>query len=219
MMPQFASEIDHLVVTASSLEAGVAFVEAELGCRMQPGGQHPQMGTHNRLLRLGTNVYLEVLAIDPTAAAPERARWFGLDQLTAADAPRLSAWVMRTQSIHELAARCPEPLGAVELMRRGELEWWITIPPDGRCVMGGAMPPLIEWRTKSPPATRLPESGIELLELELRHHETAQLQKWFEIAGFQGSIRLGKPLSGEEGGLGAVLRRSDGHVVRWSSAS
>ena len=37
------------------------------------------MGTHNRLLGLGTNVYLEVIAIDTEAAPPARPRWFSLD--------------------------------------------------------------------------------------------------------------------------------------------
>ena len=214
-MPHFVSEIDHLVVTAASLESGVAFVESELGCEMQPGGQHPRMGTHNRLLRLGSNIYLEVLAIDPAAVRPERPRWFGLDELSVGCSPRLSAWVMRTNRIHELATNCPEPLGPVELMRRGELEWWITIPADGRCILDGVIPPLIEWRTNPPPAARLPASGVELLALELRHPETARLLQWFETAGFTGTMRISKPLADEPAGIGAVFRRSDGRIVRW----
>ena len=38
------------------------------------------MGTHNRVLGMAGGMYLEVIAIDPDAAAPERPRWFGLDE-------------------------------------------------------------------------------------------------------------------------------------------
>lgn len=71
--------LDHLVVAARTLEEGAAYIERMLGVAMSPGGQHPQMGTHNRLLNLGGGVYLEVLAIDPQGIPPDRPRWFDLD--------------------------------------------------------------------------------------------------------------------------------------------
>ena len=43
---------DHLVVAARTLEEGAAWVEARLGVAPVPGGKHPTMGTHNRLLRI-----------------------------------------------------------------------------------------------------------------------------------------------------------------------
>jgi hypothetical protein len=38
---------DHITVTASSLEAGIAFVRESLGVSPQVGGEHPRMATHN----------------------------------------------------------------------------------------------------------------------------------------------------------------------------
>ena len=45
--------VDHIVVTAASLEEGAEFVVQALGVRPQPGGEHERMGTHNLVLRLG----------------------------------------------------------------------------------------------------------------------------------------------------------------------
>ena len=81
MNPAPVSRIDHIAVTAPSLALGAAWLEQVLGVATQPGGEHPLMGTHNVLLRLGDDVYLEVIAADPRAAAPARPRWFGLDAL------------------------------------------------------------------------------------------------------------------------------------------
>ena len=61
------SEIDHLVVVADNLDQGVAWCQATLGVAPGPGGRHANMGTHNRLLALGSATfpasYLEILAI------------------------------------------------------------------------------------------------------------------------------------------------------------
>jgi hypothetical protein len=61
--------VDHLVVLAASLDQGVAWCEATLGVTPGPGGEHPLMGTHNRLLSIATashrRAYLEIIAVNP----------------------------------------------------------------------------------------------------------------------------------------------------------
>jgi len=161
--------IDHLTITAPTLEAGAQLVERRLGVAAQRGGQHPRMGTHNLLLRLGEAMFLEVIATDPTAPAPPRPRWFALDELAADAAPRLSCWVARTSNIRDTAAAASEPLGPVEPMSRGALNWLITIPADGRPPLGGVGPALIEWHTESHPAMALQDLGCRLAGFELLH--------------------------------------------------
>ena len=51
---------DHLVVMAESLQAGVRWCEATLGVTPGAGGEHPLMGTHNRLFRIGSAPYPDV---------------------------------------------------------------------------------------------------------------------------------------------------------------
>jgi hypothetical protein len=66
--------IDHIIVTAPSLEIGAEYVRQILRVAPQVGGKHPRMGTHNLLLRLGNSLFLEVISPDPDAPSPERPR-------------------------------------------------------------------------------------------------------------------------------------------------
>ena len=101
--------LDHLVVVARTLEEGTTYVEAVLGVEMSAGGKHPYMGTHNRLLSLGTDVFLEVIAIDPDAPKPPHRRWFGLDAYDGA--PRMMNWVCQTDDIDAALEDAPPGSG------------------------------------------------------------------------------------------------------------
>lgn len=165
--------LDHLVLAARDLEEGTAWLENHLGVPLSPGGAHAAMGTHNRLLRLGPSLYLELIAIDPHAPAPSRPRWFALDtprmQACLAERPRLIHWVARSTDIAAECAACPEPLGEMTAMRRGDFEWLISVPADGHLPCDGLLPTLIEWRVPRHPAQALPEAGCTLLKLEAFH--------------------------------------------------
>ena len=83
------ARIDHLVIAAASLKQGAAWCEATLGVAPGPGGEHPLMGTHNRLLRIATvdhpRVYLEIIAVQPGRTPQRPHRWFDLDDETVRD--------------------------------------------------------------------------------------------------------------------------------------
>src|ERR1700737_3332136 len=125
------SHIDHITVTAPSLAVGVEYVRQALGVVPQAGGEHPRMGSHNCLLKLGDAVFLEVISINPDAPPPSRPRWFELDQPDLNRYPRLAMWVARTNDIQAAVNASPVFAGDVEPMTRGRLEWLITIPKDG----------------------------------------------------------------------------------------
>jgi Glyoxalase-like domain len=153
--------IDHLVVTAPTLAAGVEYVHDVLGETARPGGRHARMGTHNALLKLDDSTYLEVLAVDPAARPPEQPRWFGLDDLNARSEPALAAWVARVEDIHAALAAIGVP-GDVKTMSRGDLEWLIAIPTGGTPASAGVMPALIQWLNDPHPALELEDSGCVL---------------------------------------------------------
>lgn len=189
--------LDHIVVTASSRALGSTVMADLLGVAPQPGGDHARMGTHNALLRLGPACYLEVIAVNPRAATPTRARWFGLDQLDPAASPRLAGWVARTTDIGAATALSPWPLGPIETMARDTWRWQITIPPDGNLLLDGAAPSLIEWSSSVHPADALPDVGCSLEALEIRHAQHDLLTAWLHEIGFAGPVMLAAPAAGQ----------------------
>jgi len=170
-------QIDHITVTAPSLAVGAAYVQKALGIAPQVGGEHPRMGTHNLLLRLGDALFLEVIAINPQAPAPGRPRWFELDRLAPDALPTLSTWVARTPDIRASAAAAAEQLGEIEPMSRGALDWLITIPADGSVPLDGVAPALIEWQAATHPAARLEDKGLELVQLEIFHPAPVRVER------------------------------------------
>jgi len=178
-------ELDHLVVGAATLEEGVAWCERVLGVTPVPGGKHALMGTHNGLLNISSphfpRAYLEIIAIDPEAPPPGRARWFDLDQPTVREAlargPGLIHWVSRVPNLDAALANWRgEGVDAGEAVEasRGNLRWRIALREDGRRLRREALPVLIEWGQAHPTDT-MPASGVQLLGFEARDGLKARL--------------------------------------------
>ena len=183
------ASIDHLVITAPTLEFGVDYVRSVLGVEPGPGGRHERMGTHNRLMKLGDDVYLEVIAIDPQAEAPKQPRWFQLDA-PVTEQSRLATWVMRVNDIQAAAKASDLSHGPTERMARGDLTWSITIPADGKLQHNGLVPSMIQWDTDTYPASRMPDSGCTLQLLELHHPNPQQLRRMLQSLSFKGPLQV-----------------------------
>ena len=171
--------LDHLVVAAPNLALGVEWCEAVLGVTPGPGGKHPLMGTHNRLFAIGSEAFaqtfFEIIAIDPDATPPARARWFGLDAIDLGAGPRLLHWVARCDALEApctgLRAAGFDTGPAIAASRdtpQGRLQWRITVRDDGALLAGGALPTLIDWGSTRHPSGSMPASGVTLRGLTLR---------------------------------------------------
>jgi hypothetical protein len=181
-------ELDHLVVAAGSLEEGSAFVRESLGLEMQAGGRHERMGTHNSLLRIGADSYLEVIAVDPLGVKPVVPRWFGLDSFSGP--PRLVHWVVRVVGVDLESVALPEH-GPVRTMTRGALSWRITIPNRGELPGEGLIPTLIAWDSGSRhPSQGLENRGCELLGLEGWHPEANHIALRLTALGVEDLIQI-----------------------------
>ncbi|MGY6275390.1 VOC family protein [Methylomonas sp. MgM2] len=204
------SYLDHIVITAASLQAGVEFVEQTLGVRLQTGGKHPRMGTHNCLLKLGEKLYLEVIAVDPDALKPRHPRWFQLDRIDYSQSIRLATWVARTNDVKMATTVSPMPLGKIESMSRGPLNWLITIPEDGSLPLKGIVPTLIQWPDSVHPATLLPESGCALVKLEGFYPEPNQVLTILKFIGFEDRFDISALAPGREPYLAAHIQTPTG---------
>ncbi len=208
--------LDHLVVASRTLDEGAAWLEARLGVAPAGGGRHALMGTHNRLLSLGPEAYLEIIAIDPQASAPGRPRWYGLDdpamRARLEKAPGLAHWVVRTDDIARDRASLGERAGEILEVTRGDLRWRIGVPSDGSLPDGGAFPTLIEWPGGRHPAPTLPDAGCRLDWLAIRSPRAEAIESTLGTLGFvkPPGLRFARDAGT---GLSAVLRGPLGMVI------
>ena len=234
-VPRFFSTLDHLVVMAPTLDEGVRWVEALIGVTPGPGGSHPLMGTHNRLINIsGFNFpdsYLEIIALDPTAAAqraPGLKRWFDMDDAhlraqVARYGPQLIAYVVRSPDIEvtaqALAAQdiaCGRLVPASRQTEKTMLRWRISLRDDGQRLMDGALPNLIQWglheeKDAAHPTDELPSTGVQLQELQLSHPDTEALEEACQAMGLRCvQVNRGSP------GICAVLQTPRG-LIRLNS--
>lgn len=201
---QPGARLDHLVVAARTLEEGRAWLEGRLHCPLEPGGEHELFGTHNALLSLGPDAYLEVIAVNPQAPAPARPRWFGLDtpamQRRLSHGPALIHWVA---GVPHLPAG-PEVLA----LSRGANRWTLTVATDGHLPGGGPHPSLICWETPPPP-TRLSDRGVRLGTLHLGTPDPDALRAALDTLNFTGEVEVHEAPQPE---LRAVLTTPGGPV-------
>ncbi|MTI00674.1 VOC family protein [Roseibium sp. RKSG952] len=167
--------LDHLAVAGETLEAAAAHVEEALGVKLQEGGKHARFGTYNRLLGLADGLYLEAIAVDPNAPAPEFPRWFDLDRFSGT--PRLTNWICRVEDIEADLVSLSEGAGQPIDLERGALRWRMAVPPSGRLPFDNLFPALIQWQGDLHPAQMLQASGCRLRRLVVFHPDALDLAK------------------------------------------
>ncbi len=168
-------KLDHITVVARTLEEGSAYIKEALGIAMPEGGAHPRMGTHNSLMALGPALFLELIAIDPAADAPERPRWFDLDRFD--EEPRLATWVLATSDLKQTLTEAHPDSGRATEITRGDLTWLISVPENGTMPMSGGFPTLIEWPNETHPASRMMDLGCRLNALVIEHPDAREIDR------------------------------------------
>lgn len=198
-------KLDHLVFSTSDLGAGAAELRRLLGVALEPGGAHPLMGTHNQLISLGPDLYLELLAIDPAAPPPRRSRWMAMDWF---EGPvGLTHWVVASTDLAASLAQAPQGAGLVQNLTRGDLSWQMSVPETGRQPFDDLFPPLIQWHGSFHPIQMLTDRGCRLARLEVSHPMAGLLR-----AGLPGLTDPRLEILDGPPGIGAVLDTPNGLV-------
>ena len=208
------TQIDPLVVAATSLEQGVQWCEALFGITPALGGEHALFGTHNRLFKIATPkfsmAYFEIIAINPEAVRPKKTttlhphRWFDLDnpelQKSISKEPRLIHFVASTPDIKaaRMALRMEgidrgPAIHAERQTSKGLLHWQISVRADGQRLFDGALPTLIQWGKPDAteplrlhPRNTLPRSGVTLQSIDITHPSAEKLQTAYASIGLNG---------------------------------
>jgi Glyoxalase-like domain len=181
--------IDHLVYAVPDLAAAVTEIEKRSGVRAQAGGQHMGLGTHNALLALGTQTYLEIIAPDPGQPEPATPRPFGVD---GARRSGLAGWALACDDIDAAVARARghgyDPGEAAAMQRTAPtgavLRWRLTL----NAMAGGPIPFLISWGDTEHPA-RSPPHGLTLESFHLEHPDPPSLAPPLTALGADVEIR------------------------------
>ncbi|WP_195819391.1 VOC family protein [Roseobacter sp. MH60115] len=181
------NRIDHFAIGAHSLEQGVAAMQNALGVEVPRGGKHEAMSTHNCVMQSGNESFFELIAIDPDAPDPGRARWFTLDdpatQERLSERPRALCWVVGTDDLDAVIAASPVDLGEVVLFTRGDRSWRLTVPKDGSLPMGGLLPAFIEWSPGPHPSTGQQDLRVTLKSVHLYHPDPDNLSGILQALG------------------------------------
>jgi hypothetical protein len=199
-------KLDHIVIGARTLEQGVSYVKKSLGSEPYGGGRHLSQGTHNKIMRLGDDVYLEVIAPDPNSDV--KPKWFSLSDEklleSLAESPRLIAYVAQTDGLKTLLETTKYPLEP-RPAQRDTLRWHFGFTADGKLLADGLLPYLIQWESDHP-AWTMKDSGCSLVRLQGVHPEVATIQQTLQSLGFS-DITL---QYGDTPKLKAVLKTLDG---------
>jgi hypothetical protein len=174
-------KLDHITVIAPTLIEGVSHVQNCLDLDVPFGTRHDYMGTHNHRFQLGDSVYLEIIALDPEGAAPERPRWFGLDNQDKVRSDwnagrRLRGWVASTTAIDDVVALHGAIFGDKVPLPNTNPTFDFTIPKDGSLPLNGAAPSIIDHRGDPTPMASIPDLRARLHSLTLEHPDPTAIE-------------------------------------------
>lgn len=208
--------IDHIIYTTPDLEQAIDTIESLFGERPYFGGQHLGKGSHNALLSLGKDVYLEIIAPDPKQPEPETPRSFALDKRTS---PQLATWAAATNNMPATIAQAQQAgYDPGELVDGGrltddgiQLVWQSTKRPeslDGTTPPGDWLIPFVIFWGDTPHPSAAKPSQCQLVSLEATHPEPDSIQQMLSALGLEMTVTKGETI-----GLKAVVDCPNGRVV------
>ena len=162
-------KIDHIVIGSRTLEEGSEYVEDLLNVKLSPIGKHKFMGTHNRVLKLGT-LYLEIIALDSSSKSQITDCWFGLKENYVQDVvlkrPKLISFVISSSKDNDL-----DYYEKKIFVKRETYRWNFRRPKKTNLnsklfAYADVFPSLIYWKSENP-LIKMYENSLLFLDLEI----------------------------------------------------
>ena len=166
-------QIDHIIVGISGLKKGMDQFEKLSGVRPSFGGEHPGYGTHNALVSLGENIYLEIISTKP-----------GIKNIFFKDSPELTplGWAASTDNITRLKEKLlakgfktTDPVKSSRFQQNGSKLEWKTVFISEPEIKGA--PFFIEWSKRSVHPAETAAKGCKLKSLELYTSDAEKLKE------------------------------------------
>jgi glyoxalase-like protein len=178
--------LDHLVLGISDLSVGIDILEKRAGVKPVLGGIHPDRGTHNALLSLGEDTYLEIVAPNPQAEHldPMVAGLTSMKTLTP------MRWIVRTDDAERTVEKLRTAGYSVMDPRPGS-----RTLPDGRALTwrlfalneppSPSAPFFIEWGKDGPHPSTTSPGGCRIVRLALEDPSPDVLRKLLTVLGLE----------------------------------
>jgi len=185
--------IDHIAYAVPDLGKASLLLAELLGCEVIIGGRHLNNGTHNALVNLGNDIYLELLAIDLDNKDIKAPKWMGVDLISK---PRVTRWAIKSQEMHsDLSAlnKYNSELGqSFEGSRKKQdgslLKWQMALPAPAPEIE--IAPFAVNWKDSIHPTASLPNE-CELLDIELTHPSPELFNTLFDDMNLDQKVSLG----------------------------
>lgn len=190
--------VDHIIISIDVLERGIDLLEEATGVRAVYGGAHPGRGTHNALLSLGNNQYIELLSRNPgdtseavrSSASQLMAHYGQFKTLTP------TGWAMRVTDADAERARLVGKGFNASAVRPGsrakpdgQMLTWKTFNPWG---IGDEMLPFaIEWGAGTQHPSVAAPPGCKLTDFAIVSSSPSVLAALFRKAEIPMKIKAG----------------------------
>jgi hypothetical protein len=184
--------VDHLLLGASDLDRGIAWVEQRTGVKPAIGGVHPGRGTRNALLSLGDGKYLEVIAPDPA----QTTYTFQID-VRALTEPKLITWAAGATDIEAVARRAKTagyqvfgPMDGSRARPDGTKLAWRTLGIANGFAAGGIepIPFFIQWSSGTVHPSVDSPKGCALRELRMTHPNASAVTTVLGAVGIEADV-------------------------------
>ncbi|HZQ91083.1 MAG TPA: VOC family protein [Terriglobales bacterium] len=187
-----ADALDHLMVGAKDLNAGMVWFEKRTGVRPAIGGVHPGRGTRNALASLGGRHYLEIIAPDPAQVS---GRGPLLELIRSCKTPRPIGWAASSPDVQATARmvaaaglKADAPLPGSRQRPDGRLLRWTTLNLEQP---GALLPFFIQWSADSPHPSQDAPGGCTLAGVGFESPRPEEVARELRALGIRAQVTRG----------------------------